>query len=473
MSDKATPVVAYIRVSDGKSSIERQRGDLADAVREDGLTVLREFTDEGISASLYGTKVREDYEVLVALIRSGEADGQTIWLSEASRMTRNVEVFAPLRRLCREHGVRWWIDGRIYDLTIDKDLSSVTRMVAAAEHEVIVLSGRVRSGIREQVRDQRPHGTIPYGYTRAYAGRGRFASQDPHPVSGPIVTELATRYAAGESPATVAADLAERGVPTPGSKPWTGQNVVRLATSIVYTGRRRYRGKQVALIGTHEGCWPALVDEETHMAAVARAEGARKGQAPRKSENLMVGIAHCWRCPRGVPSPVGYIYAVDRDGRRVYRCLKGCVQLPQSDVDIVVLRVLAELFLRDSFAALFAPGESADLAAARVRLATAQAEWEELAAAPLSPAMVARREPPLLAAIEKAKAEVRAHARPSTLGALVKAKPTERMAVFLGQDLAVQRVMLADMVDVTLKARGPAGRTKPVVDYVNVVARHR
>jgi DNA invertase Pin-like site-specific DNA recombinase len=303
MSRKPEKIVAYVRVSSPDQSVKRQRGDLADDVAQHGLTLIREFTDEGISASVFSTKIRDDYENLVDLIRSGAVDGQIIWVSEGSRLSRNVEQFAPLRGLCRSHGVRWFISNkrRVFDLNDDQDLVEVTEIIRAAEAEIIVLRGRIRSGVREALRENRPTGITPCGYVREYeieGSRRRPVAQVPDPVTGPIVTEIATRYAAGESARAIGRDLDERGVPTPGrATRWLDTTIVKLACSEVYLGRRVYRGKQTALMGTHSGVWAALVDEGTHMMAVERRDTARKSYTPRQ--------AYGAPRPRRLPCPPG------------------------------------------------------------------------------------------------------------------------------------------------------------------------
>ena len=104
VASKPLPVVANVRVSTTVQNIERQR---ADDVMTHDLGVVDTFTDK-TSASLYATKIRKDYEAL-ELIACGQVDGKTIWVSNASRMSRNMEQFGPLRKLCREHKVRCFI----------------------------------------------------------------------------------------------------------------------------------------------------------------------------------------------------------------------------------------------------------------------------------------------------------------------------------------------------------------------------
>lgn len=488
MTAQPQSVIAYIRVSSTAQSVKRQRGDLTDDIGNHHLVVEKEFTDEGIGASILSRKVRDDYEALVALIASGRADGKTIWLSEASRMSRNMEQFGPLRKLCREHGVKWFLSskGRVFDLANHADLAAVTDMINAAEQEIFTLRTRIQSGVREALRDQRPTGKTPYGYQREYDRlTKRLVAQQAHPVFGPVVTEVAARYAAGEPARAIARDLNDRRIAAPGDTlrvladpaaelryRWSEGTVVKVAINPTYLGKRRYRGTQVVLTGTHDGAWPALIDQETHMLAVARSEQARKSYIPRSAQHLLTGVAHCAKCPRGERAPVGYITTSNRRGKTDYACLKGCLRLTSSEVDDRVLKVLAGVFARDDFAEAFAAGETIELVNARQRAARARNAWEDLATSGVSPQMIARLEPPLLAAIAEADQAVNDLSRPSVLRDLLTEPAERRMEFFLGLDMVIRRKVLAEILDVTLHPRGQAaGRNRPIKEFVRIVSR--
>lgn len=123
--DRALRAALYGRQSKGKSaSIEEQLklGQLR-TVRQ-GWPVVAALSD-GISASRFATRERDDWPRLLALVMAREID--VIWLWESSRGDRKLSSWAALLEACQERGIFVWVEthGRLYDLANPRDMRTL------------------------------------------------------------------------------------------------------------------------------------------------------------------------------------------------------------------------------------------------------------------------------------------------------------------------------------------------------------
>jgi DNA invertase Pin-like site-specific DNA recombinase len=124
----------------------------------------------------------------------------------------------------------------------------------------------------------------PYGYRRKPDGRW-----EPHRVTGPVVTELFRRRAAGASISDLTRWLASEGHTTRGGKRWYPGDLSRLL------GRRLYRGELRHGDYVNLTAFEALTDEVTW----ARAQGEyRAPTRAGKTLPLLSGIVRCAGCQR-------------------------------------------------------------------------------------------------------------------------------------------------------------------------------
>jgi DNA invertase Pin-like site-specific DNA recombinase len=468
----AQPVYPYVRVSGPTQSVKRQRNDLRDDCDIHGFTVVREFTDDGIGASILTTKVRSDYEALVLLIGSGQVDDSVVWLSEVSRLTRTMGgPYGVLRDLAIARRVKFWLHGhqRMVDMAGNSaDIEFMNNEAAKAEAEVLTLSRRIRSGVRTSVDEKRPHGRIPYGYRREYDSvTGKLVGQVEHPIHGPIVREIASRYAAGESAIAISRDLNTRGILTPQDADRTEKNpehvpahqwhdcdIATRATNPVYTGMRHYSGKQSRLHGIHEGAWPAIIEDAIFVRCVERKRIANSHHyVPKVGRHLVSGIARCGgRC-----GGEGYIGTREKHGRQCYVCSKGCLLIDEAAVDKAVTEHVAKVLTDDAWRKLVAV-ETTTVKAAEQRAALADLDYEQFLAkaraGKISLEMAEALEPAKLAAKAEAHNALNMLTTPTVLHVLIDPK-LAAFEVYANLDLEIKRKVLAELVTVTLK---PIGR---------------
>jgi hypothetical protein len=113
------------------------------------------------------------------------------------------------------------------------------------------------------------HGRAPYGYQRHYeltaAGKRVLLGQDPDPVEAPIVREMYTRLARGDTLHALARDLQARGVRTRTGLVFSPQHIRDLVLRHTYAGIRAHAtdGRPAHRPGgfaqTVPATWPALV----------------------------------------------------------------------------------------------------------------------------------------------------------------------------------------------------------------------
>lgn len=307
VSARRTTAVIYARVSSdprGRGrSVADQEAECRAVCDRESWSVARVFVDNDRSASRYSTKARPEFDRLVHHLRSGKTDVLVTW--EASRLQRDLAVYVELRELCRERGVLWSYSGRTYDLSRTDDRLSTGLDALLSERESDMTRERVLRAVRSRAVRGRPHGRLTYGLRRLYDPEtGDYRESVPDPEIAPIVVEVFSRVARGDSPTGVARDLTRRGVPTPRtSAVWRGSTIRNLIVNRAYLGERRMNGEMVAA-----NAWPSLVDTRTWRTANARlSDPTRPGRRDSTVRALLSGVATCGICN-------GKLYATNRLG---------------------------------------------------------------------------------------------------------------------------------------------------------------
>jgi site-specific DNA recombinase len=289
MSPETIQAIVYVALLYGRASrdpfklersIKSQFRDLLRARdRNEWRPYHRHFSDTDLSASPYARKKREDYDEMVSIVSNstgleiGERFIILVW--EAARLSRNLEHFFELRKVCQDTGTLIYLfdEDTVFDMNITSQKQRLTELVHKAEIEADKTQARVARATNQNTEDGGVHGRIPYGYRRTYdpdTGElvGQFADERPMQCGespAEIVAEIKKRAAAQESIESMKASLEERGVLSPDGTPeWSRSTIRNIAMSPVYMGKRVHRGEVIG-----DGQWPALTTDEMHYAAVA------------------------------------------------------------------------------------------------------------------------------------------------------------------------------------------------------------
>lgn len=248
-------------------------------------------------------------------------------------------------------------------------------------------------------------------------------AQEPEPAEAEVVAELYRRLVQGHSLRSIARDFERRGIRTRSGLVWSSQHLRSLALSPTNAGLRAHipgrRGGQpsIEVDQLYEGQWPALVSRADWL-AVQRLPRApeRRTSRPGRGMHLLSLIARCAHCS-------DTLIVTYRHGSPKYQCrTRGCVRIPQADVDDLAEEVMLDYLARpDVIAALRAreQGDDRELAEVRDQLATLRARHDELAdavaAGTISVATLTRAEPTILADIARLEAREKTLATPSAL----------------------------------------------------------
>ncbi|MFJ4284051.1 recombinase family protein [Paenarthrobacter nicotinovorans] len=284
----------YTRVSVDRTanarSVTSQEQECRAEVERRGWDATAIYTDNDRSASRYARKNRPHFDQLMADIASKKFDVVVTW--EASRATRDLEVYVALRAVCRAAGVQWCYSGKLYDLSRPDDAFSTGLDALISERESDQTRERIMRAMRQTAATGKPHGKIPYGYAREYDNAtGILVRQYPHPEQAPIIQEAARRVLAGESMRQIAKDLKARGLMSQ-SQAWAPARLTELLKSPTLAGYRVYQGK---IIG--DAAWEPVIDRETfHALQGILNDPARTTQRGSEPAQLLTGIATCGVC---------------------------------------------------------------------------------------------------------------------------------------------------------------------------------
>jgi DNA invertase Pin-like site-specific DNA recombinase len=289
---------AYIRVSSvagregerfisPKEQEERIRA-WATANGHEVIAVHRELNVSG------GTMDRPKLNEVMRRIDAGETDGVVVL--KLDRFGRTLVGSLQLIERIHERGALFASVSDGFDITTETGRLVLRILLSLAQFELERIRAQWRSS-RARALERGWHlGETPFGYTRAVEVDEKTGRRRPtgpllrDPETGPVVTEVFRRRAAGATWRSIRDWLDESGVRTKGGKRWTTSSLMSLVNRKTYLG---------IASGGHAGDAPVkdahepLVDEATWHAAqerrTMRADGA-------ESPTIARGVVRCAGC---------------------------------------------------------------------------------------------------------------------------------------------------------------------------------
>lgn len=288
-----------------EASIADQQRRCHEYAKCNGIAVVENFTDQGISGAALGN--RPGFQRVMAALVSGDV----LLIADLTRLSRSQEL-APLLDRLRFRGVRvvGVLDG------FDSE-SPQARMQAGLSG---LMSDELRAGIRA-----RTHSALQMRATMGRPTGGKLYGFDSQgreiPEEGVIVREIFARFASGESMKAIARDLNVRKIPSPGSSwqrserrrdgCWLISTLNPLLQNERYAGRvvwnrtvwvkdpdsgRRLRRARPQKDWIVTEC-PALIDTVTWDAVQQRfSEREQATRSGRPRRYLLSGLLTCERC---------------------------------------------------------------------------------------------------------------------------------------------------------------------------------
>lgn len=463
----------YLRVSRDASGREcspnEQHGDhQRDAERQGFDLHPRSYRDIG-SASRYAKKARDDFDRMLADLKTGafDADGLALW--EGSRGSRRVSEWALLVDLLSEGRKQVWIHthGRMYDPSNPRDRRTLLEDAVDSEYESGKTSDRLTRSHASRAVEGRAVGRVTFGYRRVHdETTGKPLGRVPAPDEAKVVVELYLRFASGQNITAIARDFASRGIVNGKGNPFTTMQLRDMLRNRVYIAERAHvPGKETRWwrvppgeVSITPGQWEPIIERSLFFTVQAILTDPRRvTMKPGGAKHLMSMTARCDVCS-------GPLRAGVRRGARVYLCnRRGCVLVPQDDLDeIGVRRIVAYLSSPAVFETFRRQGDEAGEELARVdaQLSEVRAELADLSArvsaGELTVAFAARTEPGIQARAAELEQRRVSLSTPAVLRGLI--TPGEDVAArWEGLDLSQRR----EVVSVVLSA-GLAGELRVV-----------
>ena len=460
----------YLRVSKGKgrtarSITDQHRENVASEVDHGPWTWGEPYADTG-SASKFATKIRDDFEKLLADLESGDFGnpGDVLVLWEISRLARETGRGVALVDACEAGGflIHITTHERTYNPANYQDRHDLISGINDAEKESRLLSKRTQRGVNSAVAEGGVHGKITFGYARRYAivdGRSRPVEQYGDPVEGPLVIELFERVAGWngrerESIRAVEQDWLPRGIVSRETgKPFSRQNLAQMLRRKAYAGIRVHKGTE------RPGNWPALIEPALFDAVqVILADPSRKSTVTTKVKHVLTGVFRCSNCGGKVSvRPGGDAY----EGRLVYRCWdRDCFTIDKATTDAYMIGdaedpgLIIKLLTSPHLYRAPADEESVELADVRGKLTAKQRSLKEFEDAdPATPAaadLIGRKIEKLRAEITELESKIKSLAPRPPVGDHLDLGPDAALAdawsAWESAQLAVKRALVAELL---------------------------
>lgn len=412
---------------------------------------------------------RPAFNALVADIKAGQV--RAVLAYDQSRITRQSAEWGAFRRLCKKHGVRvaFAADGGEVAIGSASGHMSTGLRALLDEGESEVKSQRCRDTTDERVQqDGKTVGRVLYGWKRVNEENDRGVRvawhDEPHPEQAAVVRELVRRVAAGESLHKLADELNQRGVPTatqgynrPGAKVWTNTTVRTLVQRPANVGQVRYRGQVVQGV---QAAAPALVDVALWTKACnVLADPARRTVSDHRIKSVVTGVVRCGVC--GGPLRTRN---VKRQGgatrQRTYICAEGShVAMDAARLDKALAKAVVAVLRRLRLTELAGASDAA-AAAAQAEVDRLTEYRRELIKGAAKAGLGGGTLTALLAEVDKELAAAQAKARttvagPGAAAALGVGQDPDPAAAWAALPLAVQRTILADVLDLRLRKAQP------------------
>ncbi|MER5715681.1 recombinase family protein [Streptomyces sp. NPDC002132] len=445
--DPADPQLAciYCRMSEdregGGLGIDRQREDCEQLAASLGLTVVRIYTDNDLSA--YSGKPRPGYQQMLDDLRTGLYGTVLAWHTD--RLHRSPAELEEYIDVCEPRAIQTrTVKAGHLDLTTATGRMIARQLGVQARYEVERMIERQRRAREQKVqRGEWSGGPRPYGWEAD--------GITPVPEEIAVIREAAEAVLAGGSIRALAADLNDRGLLTSTGARWDGSTLSRMLKRPRNAGILQHRGEEAG-----PSKWDAALDEPTWRSLRAFLDDpSRMPTASNVRKYLGSGLYLCGVCGETLTS-----FSQGSATPTKYKCRKnGCVHrdlvLLDKWVQSYLLRRLqkpnaAELFaMRDEEAAVDVKSAQADLKAAREDLDQLAAEF--------GAGQIDMQE----WRVARAAARARKEKAEAVLASAVKVNPVSRLlasadveAEWAGMDLALQRAAIDFAMTVrVLKAR--------------------
>src|SRR5215469_1098010 len=270
---QAPEYLLYLRKSNGRKAVPRQRAITTAYIRDHGGVVSAEFKDDDRTA-WHGKgerPTRDDFDRMLDVLRSRKGLRVAAW--HADRLTRNDHDTAELIRVCRAGGhLIETPRGGAYDMGNANGRKRFRDDASDAIYEVDHLQERVLAGRDDVAADGRwLGGKRPFGWrldeNPADSDGESLLDEDGEPLNGVLVLDDAEARAireacesllTGATQGAIARQWNAAGLTGTSGAKWAGNEVRRVLLRPRNAGLMEHRGQI-----TGRASWPPIVDEMT------------------------------------------------------------------------------------------------------------------------------------------------------------------------------------------------------------------
>ncbi|MDT7579254.1 MAG: site-specific recombinase, partial [Pseudonocardiales bacterium] len=331
-------VAVYLRISedrDGREAgVTRQHEDCESRAHREDWAIVREYSDNDISASTRSRKVRPGYRNMLAAAERGEFD--VILAYSTSRLTRRPAELIALINLANDRKVKiaTIVSGDVNLETADGRASALTLAVwDAAEAERT--GERVARAARQRAEQGRPNGgRRPFGFLADAITH--------HAVEAEALRDATRRIINGHSLRSVASAWNAAGLTTSAGRVWVVSNLRQVLL--------RARNAGLMDDGTTRAVWEPIITREEHDALVTILTDPKRLTHGGVSRKLVgSGIYVCGACGQKMRSGGN-----GAAGQPRYACTgpAQCIRRNSEPIDDAVRRVIAAYLRREGVAVL-------------------------------------------------------------------------------------------------------------------------
>lgn len=335
--------VIYARYSSDRQreeSIEGQIRECTDYAMRNDITLIGSYIDRALSAR---TADRPDFQRMIADSAKGLFD--VVLVYKLDRFSRDRYDSAHYKHVLKKNGVRVIsIKENISDGPEGIILESM--LEGYAEYYSAELAQKIRRGQYENAtKCMNNGGNTPLGY-QVDKESGVLAID---PATAPVVQEIFTRYANGDTISNIQKDLEARGIRSRRGNAYSVSVLSNLIKNRKYIGEYKYGD-----VITPDGI-PAIIDKELFERVQNRMKANRKAPARSKAEEeyLLTTKLYCGCCGRLMAGESGkgakgivYHYYKCSGAKRRLGCKKKAIK--KHWIEDVVVRLTVEKVLNDT-----------------------------------------------------------------------------------------------------------------------------
>lgn len=326
------------------NDIPAQKQIVREFVFKQGWTLVREFTEGGISGFKISANKRDALQTIKAMAVNGEFDVLVVYMSD--RIGRIADETPLVISFLNKHGVKVisTTEGEIKTEThVDKLLTYIRYW--QSEGESLKTRQRVTDYQIAAIEEGRFRGgsLLPYGYklvdngSKNYKGRHilDFVIDEEQAEVVKLIYKLSIEYNYGQS--RIAQYLNEHGYPAPRGKTWYSSTIQSILNNPIYKGQLRYYSQLydkmvLSPVQEHLIIIPPLEWEKNQLCMKARSykpNSIVREDRRRKNTHgslLFSGLIYCGHCGMALTTMTAYARWETKDGIKKktvyhkYRC---------------------------------------------------------------------------------------------------------------------------------------------------------